>query len=149
MLIPRVAASALVPGGVADAEALWYDRHRWPSWVDGFGHLAKLEGDWPRPGARLLWESRPGGRGLVSERVTAYEPGRGQTLAVEDEKLQATQTVFFEPAGDGVRVTLGLDYRLKRGFTPLLVRVFTRRALRASLRRTLTRFARERRGDLG
>ena len=110
---------------------------------DGFGHVAKLEGDWPRPGARLLWESRPGGRGLVNERVTAYEPGRGQTLEVEDEQMQATQTVFFEPAGDRVRVTLGLDYRLKRRFTPLLVRLFTRRALRASLQRTLARFARE------
>src|SRR5918992_369851 len=109
VLIPRVAASALVPGGVADAEALWYDRHRWPSWIDGFGHVAKLEGDWPRPGARLLWESRPGGRGLVSERVTAYEPGRGQTLDVEDERMESVQTVFFEPAGDSVRVTLALD----------------------------------------
>jgi Polyketide cyclase / dehydrase and lipid transport len=139
----------LVPGTVAGAEALWYDRHRWPSWVDGFGHLVKLEGDWPRPGSRLLWESRPGGRGVVNERVTAYEPGRGQTGDVEDESLQATQTVFFEPAGDGVRVTLALEYSLKRSFTPLLVRVFTRRAQRASLRRTLARFARERRGELG
>ena len=48
-----------------------------------------------------------------------------------------------------MRVTLALDYRLKRRFTPLLVRVFTRRAQRASLQRTLTRFARERRGELG
>ena len=138
-----------MPGSPEEAEALWHDRHRWPSWVDGFGRLEKLEGDWPRPGSRLLWESRPGGRGLVNERVTAYEPGRGQTRDVEDEKLAATQIVYFEPAGEGVRVTLALDYRLKRRFTPLLVRVFTRRAQRASLQRTLTRFARERRGELG
>jgi hypothetical protein len=139
----------LVPGTVADAEALWYDRHRWPSWIDDFGRVEKLEGDWPGAGSRLLWESRPRGRGVVNEHVTAHEPGRGQTRDIEDEKLEATQTVFFEPAGDGVRVTLALDYQLKRSFTPLLVRVFTRRAQRASLRRTLARFARERRGELG
>jgi Polyketide cyclase / dehydrase and lipid transport len=144
-----VRASTVVPGAVADAEALWYDRHRWPSWIDGFGHVVRLEGDWPRAGARLLWESRPGGRGLVNERVTIYEPGHVQTLDVEDERLQAAQVVFFEPAGaESVRVTLELDYRLKRRFTPLLVRVFTRRALRESLQRTLARFARERQGDV-
>jgi uncharacterized membrane protein len=145
-----VRASALVPGSVADAEALWYDRHRWPAWIDGFGRVVKLEGDWPRAGARLLWESPPHGRGLVHEHVTAYEPQRGQALAVEDEKLQGTQSVVFEPAGaEAVRVTLALEYRLKRRFTPLLVRLFTRRALRESLQRTLARFARERRGELG
>jgi len=42
-----------------------------------------------------------------------------------------------------------LEYRLKRRFTPLLARLFTRRAQRESLQRTLSRFARERRGELG
>ena len=138
-----------MPGSVADAEALWYDRHRWPSWIDGFGHVVKLEGDWPRAGARLLWESPPRGRGIVAERVTAYEPRRGQVLAVEDERLHGTQSVVFEPAGEDARITFALDYRLKRRFTPLFVRLFTRRALRESLQRTLTRFAGERRGELG
>jgi hypothetical protein len=111
--------------------------------------VVKLEGDWPRAGARLLWESPPRGRGLVDEHVTAHEPLRGQVLDVEDEKLSGTQSVLFEPAGaDAVRVTLALEYQLKRRFTPLLVRLFTRRALRESLQRTLARFARERRGDV-
>ena len=35
----RARASISVPGRAADAEALWYDPHRWQAWVDGFGHI--------------------------------------------------------------------------------------------------------------
>ena len=80
--MPRVSASTVVPGRVVEAEALWYDPHRWAAWIDGFGHVAKLEGEWPQVGARLLWDSRPQGRGRVAESVVAYEPRAGQTLVV-------------------------------------------------------------------
>jgi Polyketide cyclase / dehydrase and lipid transport len=148
--MPRVSASVVVPGRVADAEALWYDPHRWAAWIDGFGHVAKLEGDWPHAGARLLWDSRPQGRGRVSERVTAYEARAGQTLAIEDSRMSGTQQVTFEPAGDEVHVSLSLEYTLKdrSAITPLLDLIFIRRAQRDSLRRTLQRFAHERRAEL-
>jgi hypothetical protein len=143
----KVSAAVTVPGRVAEAEELWYDRHRWAAWIDGFGHVAKLEGDWPHPGARLLWDSRPQGRGRVAERVIAYEPRTGQSVEVEDGRLTGTQTVAFEPVGDEVRITLSLEYSLKeRGpLTPLIDLVFIRRALRDSLQRTLKRFGHERR----
>lgn len=146
----RVAANAVVPGRAADAEELWYDPHRWAAWIDGFGHVVKLEGDWPQAGSRLVWDSPPKGRGRVQERVTAYAPRSGQTLEVEDERLRGTQTVTFEPAADEVRVTLALDYQLKeRTFlTPLLDLLFIRRELGDSLRRTLARFGHERRAEL-
>ena len=48
----------------------------------------KLEGEWPARGRAVGVESRPGGRGRVVERVTAYEARIGQTLAVEDEQLR-------------------------------------------------------------
>lgn len=141
----------MVPGRLADAEAVWYDPHRWPSWVDGFGRVVKLEGDWPEVGARLLWQSPPKGRGLVQERVTAYEARTGQVLEVEDERLRGVQAVTFEAAQDEVRVTLTLDYELKqRGpLAPLVDRLFIRRSLGDSLRRTLTRFTYERRAEVG
>ena len=145
--MPKVAASITVPGRVVDAEELWYDPHRWAAWIDGFGHVAKLEGDWPQPGTRLLWDSRPQGRGRVLERVVAYEPRGGQQVEVEDTKLTGTQTVAFEPAGDEVRVSLTLEYSLKDS-NPIVDLLFVRRALRDSLRRTLTRFAHERRADV-
>jgi hypothetical protein len=148
--MPSVRSTVTVPGLASDAEALWYDPQRWPAWVDGFGHLVKLEGDWPAPGARAVWDSKPGGRGRVVERVTAYEARTGQTLEVEDEKLRGTQRVVFEPGSEGVEVALELTYELKQRnlFTPITDVLFIRRALRDSLRRSLLRFVRERRGDM-
>ena len=146
----RASATTVVPGRAAAAEELWYDPHRWPAWIDGFGHVIKLEGEWPQVGARLVWDSPPKGRGRVQERVTAYEPRSGQTVEVEDERLLGRQTVSFEPVGDDVRVTLTLDYELKHrnALTPVVDRLFIRRELGDSLRRTLTRFGHERRAEL-
>ena len=76
----RAKASISVPGRTAEAEALWYDPHRWQAWIDGFGHVVSLDDGWPRRGAELVWESPPGGRGRVTERVVAYEMRLGQTL---------------------------------------------------------------------
>jgi hypothetical protein len=148
--MPRVRAVQTVPGLASEAEAVWYDPQRWPAWVDGFGHSLKLEGDWPAVGARSVWDSKPGGRGRVVERVSAYEARVGQTLAVEDEKLRGTQRVTFKPDADAVEVALELVYELKErnALTPLTDALFIRRALRDSLKRSLTRFARERRADI-
>ena len=148
--MPRVRAAVTVPGLASEAEALWYDPQRWPAWIDGFGHVVKVEGEWPRAGARAVWESKPGGRGRVVERVAAYEARSGQTLEVEDEKLRGTQRVSFEPGADGSEVALELDYEIKNAnvLTPLTDALFIRRALRDSLKRSLNRFARERRGDI-
>jgi hypothetical protein len=140
-----------VPGLASEAEALWYDPQRWSAWIDGFGHVDKLEGEWPATGARLVWWSKPGGRGRVVERVLAYEPRTGQTLHVEDEKMRATQRVAFRPAeDDSVEVALELEYELKdrNALTPVIDLLFIRRALRDSLRRSLVRFGRERRADI-
>jgi hypothetical protein len=143
----RVSVTTTVPGRVVEAEELWYDPHRWAAWIDGFGHVAKLDGEWPQVGTRLLWDSRPQGRGRVLERVVAYEPRSGQTLEVEDERLTGVQTVTFEPNGNEVRVSLSLEYSLKEG-NRLLDLLFVRRAVRDSLNRTLTRFAHERRAEV-
>jgi hypothetical protein len=145
----RASASIEVPGLASEAEALWYDPVRWAAWVDGFGHVVELSPDWPAAGS-LKWNSKPGGRGLVLETVTAYEPRGGQTLAVEDGRLRGTQRVGFTPGADVVKVTLSLEYELKQGsaLSWLVDRVFVRRELTASLRRTLERFVHERRGDM-
>jgi Polyketide cyclase / dehydrase and lipid transport len=148
--VGRVRATQRVPGLASEAEALWYDPQRWPAFVDGFGHAVKLEGDWPAVGARSVWDSKPGGRGRVVERVTAYETRSGQTVEVEDGKLTGTQRVAFRPDGDAVEVALELQYELKErnALTPLTDALFIRRALRDSLKRSLIRFARERRADI-
>lgn len=143
----RASATTTVPGPAVDAQALWDDPVRWPAWLDGFGHLVRLDDGWPRAGASRLWQARAGGRGRVLERVVAYEDAAGQTLAVEDERLRGTQEVRFETAGAGTRVTLSLEYAVKQP-RPLLDWLVVRRSVGDSLRRTLSRFAREREGDL-
>jgi hypothetical protein len=141
----RAVARIDVPGRVSAAETLWYDHRRWPTFVDGLKHVDKVEGEWPRAGARVLWISHPGGRGRVIEQVTSYEARVGQTVRVEDEQTYATQRVAFEPLEDGTRVQLELDYRLKRSraLMPLVDLVFIRRQQRDALRRTLRRFRTE------
>ena len=145
----RVRARIDVPVLASEAEALWYDTSRWASFVDGLHHVAAVDGGWPRAGARVLWDSVPGGRGRVVERVTAYAPRDGQTSDVEDEKISGTQRVAFAPGERGVTVTLELDYELKeqRGKFGAFDLLFVRRPQRESLQRTLRRFAGELRSD--
>jgi hypothetical protein len=141
----RVRASIDVPGLASEAEALWYDTTRWPTFIDGLHHVARLEGDWPHEGARVVWDSNPGGRGRVQERVTAYAAREGQTHAVEDEKIHGTQQVTFTPTAAGVSVALELRYEIKER-TPTMAIVdllFIRRPQREALQRTLRRFRTE------
>ena len=146
----RAKASISVPGRAAEAEALWYDPHRWQSWVDGFGHVISLSRNWPERGAELVWESPPGGRGRVTERVVAYEMRTGQTLEVEDATLTGRQTVKFEPGPEAVEVTLSLEYRIKdrTPLTPVVDLLFVRRAMADALRRTVMRFSNERKAEI-
>ena len=146
----RVRASLDVAGTVSEAERLWYDQSRWPSFIDGFAAVVKTEGEWPQAPSTLVWDSRPGGRGRVVERVTAYEMRSGQTVEVEDGKLTGVQSIAFAALEDGTEMTLTLDYRLKSGnpFQPVVDLLFIRRALGDSLRRTLARFSRELASDL-
>jgi hypothetical protein len=143
--VGRTSARIDVPGLVSDAEALWYDHRRWPTVIDGIKHMDKVEGNWPRPGARLVWTSHPGGRGRVVEQVTDYEARSGQTLSVEDEQTYATQRVSFAPREDGATVVLELEWRLKqrRPLMPLVDLLFIRRQQREALQRTLRRFRTE------
>jgi hypothetical protein len=139
----RVRAEVHVTGLASTAEELWYDTSRWPTFVDGLAHVAKVEGDWPRAG-RVLWDTKVDGRGRVDERVTTHEARVGQTVSVEDEKITGTQTVEFHPTNDGCRIVLTLDYRLKMDPPRRqLIDFFTRRPMRDSLKRTLARFKRE------
>jgi len=143
--VSRVRTSIQVPALASEAEALWYDTKRWPTFVDGLHHIARLEGDWPHAGARVLWDSKPGGRGRVQERVTAYAAREGQTLEVEDEKISGTQVLRFAPAEGGAIVSLELRYALKSAppWMALVDLVFIRRTQRESLERTLRRFRTE------
>lgn len=139
----RVRAEVDVAALASAAEELWYDTSRWPTFVDGLAHVAKVEGDWPR-GGRVLWDAKVDGRGRVDERVVDHEARVGQTLRVEDEKITGTQRVAFEPSDSGCKVVLTLEFTLKMDPPQRqLIDVFSRRPMRDSLKRTLARFKRE------
>jgi hypothetical protein len=139
----RVKAEVEVAALASAAEELWYDTERWPTFVDGLAHVAKVEGGWPRSG-RVVWDAKVDGRGRVQERVVSHEARVGQTLEVEDDKITGTQRVEFHPSGDRCKVVLSLDYTLKLDPPQRqVIDFFARRPLRDSLRRTLTRFQHE------
>ena len=128
-----------------EVEQLWDDPTRWASWIDGFGHVVRLDDDWPQEGARRIWDSPPGGRGRVMETATALpRAARSATLAVEDERVRGVQRVRFESDGDatrGSRSTFDLEPEGAR--SPPARRWWLRRQFREALRRSLRRFSYE------
>jgi hypothetical protein len=139
----RVKAVVAVAALASAAEELWYDTARWPTFVDGLAHVAKVEGEWPRAG-RVVWDAKVDGRGRVQERVVSHEARVGQTLDVEDDKITGTQRIAFHPSGDRCKVVLSLDYTLKMDPPQRqVIDFFARRPLRDSLKRTLKRFQHE------
>lgn len=144
----RISRFTELPGPISACEELWYDLRRRSSYVEGFGHVTKVEGDWPQLGARVVWNAPPNTRGMVAEKVDAYEARTGQKLFVEDEQLRGTQQISFAPADDGlVRVTLAFDWKLKEG-NAITDWVFVRRAMGETLRKTLVKYRIERLADL-
>ncbi len=152
--MPLVRETRIVPLTVERAAELWTDVDRWATFIDGFAHAIDRDPEWPRAGSKLVWESTPGGRGRVTERVLTWVapnegPGKLSTQIFE-ESLVGTQTVTFEPGGGGCQVTIELQYELqptsfaRQGVIGKLTDVFfIRRALSDSLARTLRRFATE------
>jgi hypothetical protein len=134
-------ARAGVPLSPAAALELWSDVERWPSFVEGFARRLELAGDWPEPGARVVWESKPDGRGRVTETVVESSAHLFATRVFE-EALMGVQTLRVGADPDGAEVELTLDYELAK-YGPLAGvadAIFIRRALRDALRRTLFRF---------
>ena len=145
----RVAESVVVGAPLADTWALYFDARRWPSWVDGFGGVEAADG-YPEVGGSLRWHSVPAGRGTVTERVLEHDPRRRHRIAFDDPESEGELTTSFaiEPGTGGAtatRVTQELEYRLRRRgpFVWLTDRLFIRAQLRASMQRSLARFAAE------
>jgi Polyketide cyclase / dehydrase and lipid transport len=131
---------------------LWTNPDRWPTFIEGFGHVLEVDASWPGPGSKAVWDSTPGGRGRVTEIVLERGEGRLVTQVFEDA-LGGTQTIAIQPAseGDGSVVELTLEYELAGGgpFRGLADAIFIRRALRDALRRTMARFAVEAEDEAG
>ena len=101
----RVRAQVDLPALASQAEDALV-RHRPLAGVRGRPRSTspRVEGDWPRAGARVVWDSHPGGRGRVVERVVALRAAAAaRSVEVEDEKVRGTQRVSFAPHEHGGR----------------------------------------------
>jgi hypothetical protein len=138
-------ASHTFPGTVHDAELHWYDTSRWPWWIDGLDRVISVDGDWPKAGASVTWETGPAGRGRVHERVVGFEQRVGQIVDVQDNSITGRQAVSFTPDGDRVQIELRLEYEITKSslLTPVIDYLFIRRAMARSLAWTLERFGAE------
>ena len=134
--MPEVTVAAAVPGPAGAVLELWDDPRRWPGFVDGFKTVKRLDENWPEPGSAVVWTTGPHGVGHTRE--TSVAPG---VREVENEQLKGTLSAVYAD-GDFV---VALRYELKQR-TPYAL-FFVRRALRDALRRTVERFAIERRAD--
>ena len=141
--MPRTArATGVLPLAPEAAMKLWTDVTRWQTFVEGFAHAIEVSNDWPSKGAKVVWQSIPGGRGRVTEKVIASDTRRFGTQVYEDA-LEGEQTLRIAEDAQGTRVELTLEYELSK-YGPLQALadvLFIRRALRDALRRTLRRFA--------
>jgi Polyketide cyclase / dehydrase and lipid transport len=122
---------------------LWTDVERWATFVEGFAHVVERSADWPEGGARLVWESTPAGRGRVTEKVAEGEGPDRFVTTVFEERLHGTQTLRVVESEGGSRAELSLAYTLTKygALSAIADVIFIRRAIRDSLRRTLSRFA--------
>ncbi len=138
-------AFTLVPLDPDEAFDLWTDVSRWPTFVDGFAHPDRTDPTWPQDGAKLVWRSVSGGRGIVTEKVITSQPAAVFETVVLEEKLDGTQRVAFAAIEDGTRVDIELDYNVHVGgpLRALIDVFFIRRAQNEALARTLRRFTTE------
>jgi Polyketide cyclase / dehydrase and lipid transport len=130
---------------------LWADPTRWATFVEGFVRVIEQDPAWPGEGSRLVWESVPAGRGRVTEKVLRGAAAERFATQVFEERLVGLQTFRAAESDAGSRVELSLAYTLTK-YGPLgglADAIFIRRALRDSLRRTLSRFAVEAEEEAG
>jgi hypothetical protein len=143
-------AQAIVPLSPRAALELWSDPRRWTSFVEGFARVLERSQEWPAKGAKLVWESGPGGRGRVTERVSERGADRFATQVFEDALVGTQRLTAIESPG-GTRVLLELEYTLVK-YGPLAGvadAIFIRRALRDALTRTLRAFSVEAQEEAG
>ena len=98
--VRTITASVIVEAPRRRGRAALDDPTRWASWIDGFGHVFRLDDHWPQQGARRIWDSRPAGRGRVMETATAFRgAARSGRSPSRTPRVRGFQRVRFESDG--------------------------------------------------
>jgi hypothetical protein len=137
----RCRAELSVGASLAETWEHYFDPRGWGSWVDGFEASEKSEG-YPEEGGTLIWRSGGAGRGRVTERVLEHRPRTRHRIEFSDPESEGELLTEMAIEGEGTRVAVTFDYRLRRGspLRPLTDRLFVRPQVQRSLERTLLRF---------
>jgi hypothetical protein len=140
-----VSEHVLVASTLAEVWDAYFDRARWPAWVDGFDHVEAVGDGYPATGATLVWSSLPQGRGRVREKVLDHQPRRLHRISYEDDYSRGELDTTFALEGEQVRVSQELSYEISepRPFTWLTDLLFIRREMARSLGRSLQRLSAE------
>jgi hypothetical protein len=140
----------VIAASAAEVADVYFDPATWPAWVDGFGHVDRVDG-YPEAGGTLRWHSTPAGRGIVTERVLEHVPRRLHRVAFSDDSSEGELATRFEiePGGSNdvplTRVTQTEEYRLQSR-SPLAIvtdRLFVLPQVQRSLARSLERLRHE------
>jgi len=137
----KVEAAVEIPAALAEVWDLYFDRDRWPAWVDGFAAVVSAAG-YPEPGGELVWRSTAAGRGQVRERVLDHAPRSLHRIGYEDPESRGRLATEFAIVPGGERltsVTQRLEYEIKGGgiLSPVTDLLFIRSQMRRSLERSL------------
>ena len=135
----KVEASVEIPAALAEVWDLYFDRDRWPAWVDGFAAVVSAAG-YPEPGGELVWRSTAAGRGQVRERVLDHAPRSLHRIGYEDPESRGRLATEFAIVPGGERltsVTQRLEYEITGG--GILSRVTDLLFIRSQMRRSLER----------
>ena len=141
----KVEATIEIGAPLAEVWDLYFERRRWPAWVDGFASVVSESG-YPEEGGTLTWRSTPAGRGTVTERVNVHDLRSLHRVDFEDPAAKGRLEVAFEmqPAasaesGRKTKVTQRLDYTVTSGgpLRAITDFLFIRSQQRRSLERSL------------
>lgn len=146
----RASESVLVEAPASAVWDLYFDRTRWRGWVDGFGDVSRWDDRYPETGARIQWDSKPGGRGRVLEEVLIHDPRSLHRIRFEDQTALGFLETEFEPQGQAAcRVTATVEYAVKDAgpLNFITDALFIRRSMAQSIGRSLTRLKRDVEGD--
>ena len=140
----KLTESVLVSASLKETWDLYFEPRTWASWVDGFGEVESVAGEYPQ-GGKLVWRSTPAGRGRVTETVLEHAPRTRHRIRFSDPESEGELSSEFGIEGEATRVRLTLAYRLpgNRAVAAVTDRLFVRGQVRSALKRTLQRFKRE------
>lgn len=140
----RLSHSVLVRASLPETWDHYFEPRGWPAWVDGFAAVESAAG-YPEEGGRLVWRSKPAGRGRVTETVLEHEPRRRHRVAFGDPESEGELVTAFTLDGSLTRVEQSLTYRLGAGgpLAAITDRLFVRGQVSESMQRSLARFKHE------